>query len=209
MKNPESVTVPGRTRPRRLRRSLALRNMVAETRVAAEQLIMPHFVLPAERGLSPIDSMPGIARMGLQDLVKQVGADRELGIRSVLLFGLPGEGGKDPAGSSASDPAGAVPRACRELKRAFGSDILVVTDVCLCAYTDHGHCGVLRGDEVDNDPSLGRLAAMALAHAEAGADIVAPSDMMDGRVAAIRDALDDAGLETTGILSYAVKYASA
>ena len=201
--------VPGRTRPRRLRRSQAMRDLVAETHLAAEQLIMPHFVLPTEKGNEPIPSMPGIDRMGIEDLVRRVEADRELGIRSVLLFGLAGDGEKDPTGSVSASAEGSVPRAVRALKKRFGDDLLVMTDVCLCAYTDHGHCGVLEGDLVKNDPSLPLLAGMALAHAEAGADMVAPSDMMDGRVAAIRDRLDAEGLVETGILSYSVKYASA
>lgn len=204
----ENVTVPGRNRPRRLRRTPALRNLVAETRLHADQLIMPHFVISGAQGAEEIPSMPGIYRYGLKDLLTRIQLDRELGIRSVLLFGLPPEGGKDAAGSPAWDPHGAVPEAVREIKRVFGHDVVVFTDVCLCAYTNHGHCGVLVDDEVENDPSLVNLAAMALAHAEAGADFVAPSDMMDGRVAAIRDALDENGLTKTGILSYAVKYAS-
>jgi porphobilinogen synthase len=206
--NASEASGPGRIRPRRLRRTEALRDLVAETRVAAEQLIMPHFVLPGE-GREPVASMPGIDRLSVTELVRQAEKDRELGIRSVLLFGLPVEGAKDPEGRHAADPQSAVPRAVRELKKAFGDDLLVITDVCLCAYTDHGHCGVLEEGEVLNDPSLPLLADMAQCHAEAGADLVAPSDMMDGRVAAIRDRLDGVGLSATGILSYAVKYASA
>jgi len=200
---------PGRCRPRRLRRSAVLRDLVAETDVTADRLVMPHFVLPARTGREPVPSMPGIARMGEQDLIKQVGEDLELGIRTVLLFGLPPEGAKDAEGSSAWDAEAAVPVAVRGLKKAFGDDLLVITDVCLCAYTDHGHCGVLVDGEVENDSSLELLSSMALTHAEAGADLVAPSDMMDGRVGAIRDALDDTGHATTGILAYSAKYASA
>ncbi|MFI5309994.1 MAG: porphobilinogen synthase [Gemmatimonadales bacterium] len=205
----DQEAVIGRVRPRRLRRSPALRDLVAETRVRAEQLIMPHFVEPRDRGADPIPSMPGISRVGVDDLVRIAESDRKLGIRSVLLFGVPSEGAKDAEGTSAHDPAGTVPRAIRALKKAMGSDIVVLTDVCLCAYTSHGHCGVLSGDTVDNDRSLGPLAEMAITHADAGADMVAPSDMMDGRVAAIRDALDRRGHSAVGILSYAVKYASA
>jgi porphobilinogen synthase len=205
----DQVTTPGRFRPRRLRRGRPLRDMVAETRVAPEQLIMPHFVLPAASGREEIPSMPGIERLGREDLERRVEADLELGLRTVLLFGLAGAGEKDPVGKAAAAAEGAVPAAVRALKRSFGEDLLVVTDVCLCAYTEHGHCGVLEQGEVLNDPSLAHLAAMAVAHAEAGADVVAPSDMMDGRVGAIRDALDGRGLEHVGILSYAVKYASA
>ncbi len=203
------MVTPGRIRPRRLRRSEALRDLVADTWVRPQQLVMPHFVLPAARGVEPIASMPGLARLGIEDLVRTVVADRELGIRAVLLFGSPAEGAKDPEGACAHDPEGTVPRAVRALRDALGSDIVTITDVCLCGYTDHGHCGVITDGEVDNDRSLLPLANMALAHAEAGADLVAPSDMMDGRVAAIRDALDHAGHTGVGILSYAVKYASA
>ena len=203
------MVTPGRVRPRRLRRGGALRDLVAETWVRPQQLIMPHFVLPAARGVDPIASMPGVARLGIDDLVRAVAADRELGIRTVLLFGSPAAGTKDPEGACAHDPTGTVPRAVRALRDAMGSDIVIITDVCLCAYTDHGHCGVIANAQVDNDRSLRPLAAMAVAHAAAGVDLVAPSDMMDGRVAAIRDALDVAGHSGVGILSYAVKYASA
>jgi porphobilinogen synthase len=203
------IAAPGRIRPRRLRRSPALRDLVAETSVLARQLVMPHFVLPVAKANEPIASMPDIYRTGVDDLLRVVESDHKLGIKSVLLFGTPPAGAKDATGSSAHDPDAAVPRAVRALRAAFGQDLVIMTDVCLCAYTDHGHCGVLVGGEVDNDRSLAPLAAMALAHAEAGADLVAPSDMMDGRVAALRDALDADGHTETGILSYAVKYASA
>jgi porphobilinogen synthase len=154
--------------------------------------------------------MPGIQRQGRQDLLRQLESDLELGIRTVLLFGLASEGGKDARGDGAADDFAAVPQALREIKRAFGDDLCVISDVCVCAYTSHGHCGVLaETGGVDNDESLAPLVAMALAHAEAGADMVAPSDMMDGRIAAIRDGLDARGLVQCGILSYAVKYASA
>ncbi len=153
--------------------------------------------------------MPGISRLGVDDLVRTVESDLRLGVRAVLLFGVPRDGTKDADGSSARDPEGTVPTAIRALRGALGHDIVVFTDVCLCAYTDHGHCGILLNGAVDNDRSLGPIAAMALVHAEAGADMVAPSDMMDGRVAAIRDALDRQGQSDVGILSYAVKYASA
>ncbi len=184
--------------------------MVRETRIAPEQLIMPHFVLPSANGRQAIDSMPGIERLGRDALLEQVESDAEIGVRNVLIFGLAGEGEKDPVAGAASDPKGAVPLAVKEIKKRFGEDVLVITDVCLCAYTDHGHCGFLDdAGRVLNDPSLEQLTAMAVAHAEAGADVVAPSDMMDGRVAAIRDGLDDRGLTETAILSYSVKYASA
>lgn len=205
----KATTTPGRIRPRRLRRGAVMRDMVRETSITPAQLVMPHFVLPADDGREPIASMPGIERLGIEPLVRQVESDLELGLRQVLLFGLATAGGKDPHGTGASDPHGAAPAAVRALKKAFGDDLLVITDVCLCAYTDHGHCGFLEHGEVVNDPSLDQLAAMALTHAEAGADVVAPSDMMDGRVAAIRDRLDESGLENTAIMSYSVKYASA
>jgi porphobilinogen synthase len=202
-------TPTGRLRPRRLRRGAALRDLVAETRVNASQLIMPHFVLAAQTGDEPLPSMPGISRYGIDNLVRAVEADLALGIRTVLLFGVPAAGRKDATGTPSRDPQGTVPQAVRALKKAMGSDLVVITDVCLCAYTDHGHCGILRDGTIDNDRSLAPITAMAVAHAEAGADLVGPSDMMDGRVAAIRDGLDAAGLHDTGIMSYAVKYASA
>ena len=205
----DTSTIPGRVRPRRARRTPAIRELVAETRVTAQQLIMPHFVLPETTGEEPIASMPGISRLGVDDLVRAVERDRRLGIATVLLFGTPPSGDKDGEGSSAADEHGAVPRAIRALKSALGADLTVITDVCLCAYTDHGHCGVLTDGEVDNDRSLKPLTDMALAHAAAGVDMVAPSDMMDGRVGAIRDALDAEGHSAVGILSYAAKYASA
>jgi porphobilinogen synthase len=200
---------PLRQRPRRLRRSALLRELVGETHLRPAQLVQPHFALPRERGAEAIGSMPGIARLGRQDLLRRVGTDLELGLRNVLLFGLAREGEKSPLGERSQDATGAVQRAVEALKAEFGDELLVITDVCLCAYTDHGHCGVLEGGQVRNDPSLALLAEMAVSHAAAGADIVAPSDMMDGRVAALRDALDASGFETTGLLSYAVKYASA
>jgi porphobilinogen synthase len=204
------VTTPGRTRLRRLRRTKTLRNLVAEASVSAEHLIMPHFVVPAKRANEPISSMPGISQMGLENVVKQIGKDLELGIRAVLLFGHPEHGGKTPDGREAAAANGAVQKTCERLKRDFGNDLVVMTDVCLCAYTDHGHCGILTTDgRVLNDESLLPLVNMAVSHARAGADVVAPSDMMDGRIAAIRDALDDAHCEDTLLMSYAVKFASA
>ncbi len=202
-------SVPGRARPRRLRATEALRALVRETRPARDAWIMPHFVLPAPRGAEPIASMPGIFRTGLDDLLARVDADLALGIRSVLLFGICADDAKDPHGSEAWNPDAAVPRAVRALKRRFGKDLVVMTDVCLCAYTDHGHCGWIEDGRVHNDRSLAALASEAVCHAEAGADVVAPSDMMDGRVAALRDALDARGLTGTGIMAYSVKYASA
>jgi porphobilinogen synthase len=205
-----NITVPERMRPRRLRHTRALRELVAETTLTSAQLIMPHFVLPQAKGNEPIASMPGIAQLGQDDLLASVESDFKLGIRSVLLFGHPEHGGKTPDGRAAAAANGAVQQAVQNLKRQFGEELIVMTDVCLCAYTDHGHCGVLGADRrVVNDASLAPIVAAALSHAEAGADVVAPSDMMDGRVAAIRDGLDDAGFESVVLMSYAVKYASA
>jgi porphobilinogen synthase len=184
-----------------------LREALAETRLHPAQLVQPHFVVAGDHAVVPIDAMPGIARMGTKALADRVAADRELGVRAVLLFGVTQD--KDAAASSATDPDGLVPRAVRALRDRFGDDVVVMTDVCLCGSTDHGHCGVLREGRVDNDATLPLLSAMALGHARAGADVVAPSDMMDGRVAAIRDALDAAGCEETAILSYSSKFASA
>ena len=196
-------------RPRRLRTTERLRALVRESRVSAEQLVMPHFVLPTDRAEDPFESMPGISRYGVKNLVERVLADADLGIRAVLLFGTPEDGKKDERGTPASSPSSAVARAVEALKQRAGDEIVVITDVCLCAYTSHGHCGVLRDGKVINDETLPLLKDIALAHAGAGADVVAPSDMMDGRVAAIRKGLDEANYEDVGILSYAAKYASA
>lgn len=200
-------------RPRRLRVASAVRDLVAETDVLPRHLMMPYFVVPGRGQEQPIASLPGVSRLSPDALLPRLERALELGIRSTVLFGVVPEGAKDPLGLAAHDPNGPVAEAVRAAKRAFGRDLTVVTDVCLCGYTDHGHCGVLadtpRGVVVDNDASLRHLAAMALTHAEAGADIVSPSDMMDGRVAALRSALDGGGFEDVGILSYAVKYASA
>src|SRR5690606_38193306 len=204
-----SITTPTRVRPRRLRRTPALRDLVAETRVTAAELIMPHFVLPTAKADVPIGSMPGISQHGIDNLLAQVEQDLELGIRAVLLFGHPEEGTKSPDAAAAASANGAVQRAVEALKRRHGDALIVMTDVCLCAYTSHGHCGVLRDGRIDNDASLEPLVAAALSHARAGADVVAPSDMMDGRVAAIRDALDAHGFDEVVLMSYAVKYASA
>ncbi len=197
-------------RPRRLRFHPGMRDLVAEARLDAGMFVMPHFVLPGDDDVEDIDAMPGIRREGVNRLLDTLAADLELGIRSVLLFGVPSdEDPKHPDGRSAYADDALVPRAVAAIKERFGDRLAVMTDVCLCAYTDHGHCGVIEGGRVANDPSLGHLARMALAHARAGADVVAPSDMMDGRVFAIRDMLDDGGFVDTPIMSYSVKYASA
>lgn len=194
-------------RPRRLRRTPLLRESVAETRVHRSQLIVPHFVREGGGPDQPIEAMPGVARLSIPRLLEQVRADRDLGLGSVLLFGVTER--KDPLATSATARDGLVSRAVSALRERFGDDLVVMTDVCLCGSTDHGHCGILKDGAVLNDESLPLLAAMATAHALAGADVVAPSDMMDGRVAAIRAALDAAGRTDTAILSYSTKFASA
>jgi porphobilinogen synthase len=194
-------------RPRRLRLSSRLREAVAETRLSPTQLIQPHFVMDGSGADVPIDSMPGVVRSGIPSLVQQVVRDRDAGLGSVLLFGVTEH--KDAAASAATDPDGLVPRAVRALRDACGDDLLILTDVCLCGATDHGHCGVLEDGVVLNDESLPLLAEAALSHAKAGADVVAPSDMMDMRVMAIRDRLDEEGFSDTAILSYSTKFASA
>jgi porphobilinogen synthase len=201
----QSLPVPDR-RPRRLRRSETLRRMVRETHVSPADFIYPLFVTHEADTRREIASMPGNYHWSVDRIAAEAQEAAALGIPAVLLFGIPEE--KDAAGSGAHHPHGVVQQAVREIKRAV-PELVVITDVCLCEYTDHGHCGVVRGAEVLNDPTLSLLARTAVSHAEAGADIVAPSDMMDGRVAAIRQALDVAGYDQTPILSYAAKYASA
>jgi len=166
---------------------------------------MPYFVIPGRRRREPVPSMPGVERLTVDELVREAASLVRLGIPGVILFGLPSR--KDATGSEAWSQAGAVQQGVRALKRSV-PDLVVMTDVCLCEYTHHGHCGVFHGGEVDNDATLPLLAKAALSHARAGADLVAPSDMMDGRVRAIRRALDRAGFTRTGILAYAAKYAS-
>lgn len=197
-------------RPRRLRFHPRLRDAVAQARLDPRLFVMPHFVLRRPDAVEDIDAMPGIHREGVDRLLFTVDNDLALGIGSVLLFGVPDDDEpKHPDGRASYAENALIPTAVQALKQRFGDDLVVMTDVCLCAYTDHGHCGVLAGQRVANDPSLAHLARMAVAHAVAGADVVAPSDMMDGRVLAIRDALDEAGLVDTPIMSYSVKYASA
>jgi porphobilinogen synthase len=191
---------------RRLRRTGRLRSLVRETRLDLADFVMPLFVRPGEGVVQPLEGLPGIAQRSVDELVEEVGTLAALGVSSVLLFGIPEE--KDEHGSGAYDDDGIVQRALRELRPRF-PDLVLATDVCLCEYTSHGHCGVVEGEEIDNDRSVELLVRTAISHAEAGADAVCPSDMMDGRVAAIRDALDDAGYEGTPIVSYAAKYASA
>ncbi len=193
-------------RPRRLRRSAALRNLVRETILAPSQLVLPLFVRPGTGVRQPVSSMPGVNQTSVDEMVKDARAAAAAGIGGVLLFGIPAQ--KDAEGSGAWDDDGPVQQAVRALKREL-PQLVVITDVCLCEYTSHGHCGVLVDGDVDNDATLELLAREAVSHARAGADIVAPSDMMDGRVAAIRHALDDAGLSSTAIMAYSAKFAGA
>ncbi|MCW3033648.1 MAG: porphobilinogen synthase [Solirubrobacteraceae bacterium] len=199
------------TRMRRLRATAPLRGLVRETELRASQLVLPLFVAetqpPSGRDREPIESMPGVARLSLSAAVAEAQDAAALGLAGVMLFGIPAE--KDEQGSGAWDDEGAVQLAVRAIKQAVGG-LLVMTDVCLCEYTSHGHCGVLRSDNtVDNDASVELLARTAVSHARAGADLVAPSDMMDGRVGAIREELDGEGFAETPILAYSAKFASA
>jgi porphobilinogen synthase len=193
-------------RPRRLRRTGTLRRLVRETRVDVADLIQPYFVTTGSGVRRPVGSMPGVDQTSVDELVRDAREAARLGIPAVLLFGIPDH--KDARGSSGWDEHGVVQEAVRAL-RAEVPDLVVITDVCLCEYTSHGHCGVLHDGTVDNDATLELLARQALSHARAGADIVAPSDMMDGRVGTIRRTLDAEGFQHTAILSYAAKYASA
>jgi len=193
-------------RPRRLRKNETFRALIRETRLSASQLIYPLFIMPGKNKREEIPSMPGVFRLSVDQLKKEAEECLKLGIQNVILFGLPEK--KDAMGSGAHAKDGIIQRAIKELKNK-APEMMVTTDVCLCEYTDHGHCGCLIGNEVDNDTTLEILAKTALSHAQAGADMVAPSDMMDGRVAEIRAALDENNLEMIPIMSYAVKYASA
>jgi porphobilinogen synthase len=193
-------------RLRRLRTTETLRDMVRETRLSPDMFILPLFVCEGEGVRREVSSMPGVFNLSVDEAVRETAAAQADGIRRVLLFGLPDH--KDDVGSAAYDPEAPVQAAVRAIKREV-PDSLVITDVCLCEYTDHGHCGLIVDGEIANDPSVEQLVRAAVSHATAGADIVAPSDMMDGRVGAIRDALDDRGFENVAIMSYAAKYCSA
>jgi len=194
------------TRLRRLRRTPALRDLVRETSLSPAQLVQPAFVVAGEGVRDEIDSMPGIERFSISELVAEATEIASLGVGAILLFGIPSA--KDESATGAYDDEGVVQMAVRALKEAH-PDLTVITDVCLCEYTSHGHCGFLRDGEVDNDITIELLAKTAVSHAEAGADVVAPSDMMDGRVGAIRHQLDEEGHSRVAILSYSSKYASA
>jgi porphobilinogen synthase len=193
-------------RPRRLRRSPAIRSLVRETRLSPDNFLYPLFVVTGQGQRREVGSMPGVFQLSVDEIVKEAAAAKADGVPGVLLFGLPAS--KDAGGSGAADPEGPVPSAVRALKKDVPG-LLVVTDVCLCEYTSHGHCGILDGEEIVNDATVEELARAALTHAAAGADIVAPSDMMDGRVGRIREKLDGAGFTQVAIMSYAAKYCSA
>lgn len=197
-------------RPRRLRRGAVMRELVAETKLCASMLMTPYFVTEAAQGQEPIPSMPEQYRYSIDALLKQVEADMALGLRAALLFGVVAPASKDAVGQGGQAQEGLIPRAVRALRKQFGDALLIATDVCLCGYTNHGHCGLLSDEGmVQNDASLPHLAAMACAHADAGADMVAPSDMMDGRIVALRRALDEAGHGDVALMAYSAKYASA
>ena len=192
-------------RPRRLRKNDAFRRMVRQTRLSVDNLIMPLFVVPGTHVRTAVNSMPGIAQLSVDCAVEECKEIRDLAIPAVILFGLPEK--KDSAGSDAYSDNGIIQRALRAIKEAV-PDLVLITDVCLCEYTDHGHCGVVVDGDVDNDSTLDLLAKEALSHARAGADMVAPSDMMDGRVGRIREALDEQGFDHLPIMAYAAKFAS-
>jgi porphobilinogen synthase len=193
-------------RPRRLRKNPIIRELVAETRLSKDMFIYPYFVIPGKSTKQSIDAMPGISRFSVDMLVKDVEIGLKAGVNKILLFGVGEEKFEDA--HSAYDAHSVVVEAIRELKKKFGNDLYVITDVCLCAYTTHGHCGIVHDDYVENDSTLEVLSKMALAHAQAGADMVAPSDMMDGRIAAIRKKLDENKFVNTSLMSYATKFAS-
>jgi porphobilinogen synthase len=192
-------------RPRRLRKSPILREMVAETRLSKDMFIYPYFVVPGKNVEHGIDAMPGVSHFSVDTLLKDVEKSLSLGINKVLLFGVGEEKTEDA--SSSYDKHSVVANAVRELKKEFADDLYVITDVCTCAYTTHGHCGILQHDYVQNDKTVDVLAKMALSHAQAGADMIAPSDMMDGRILGIREKLDQHNLENTAIMSYSIKFA--
>ncbi len=193
-------------RPRRMRKSKIVRDMIAETTLSRDQFVMPHFVIDGLNKRETITTMPGIERQTTDVLIKQLEADLAVGINKILLFGVTEE--KDEKGTSAFRKDNLIAHTIREIRKTFGDQIYIITDVCLCAYMSHGHCGVLRHGEIVNDETLPILASMAMSHAEAGVDMVAPSDMMDGRVMAIRETLDDNGFTNTALMSYSIKFSS-
>jgi len=201
---PAALTITRRLR--RLRRTATMRALVRETRLSPDMFMLPLFVCEGEGVRREVASMPGVFNLSVDEAVKEAAAAQADGVKSVILFGIPDR--KDDIGSQAYDPEAPVQAAIRAIKREV-ADVLVATDVCLCEYTDHGHCGIVIDHEIANDPTVDQLVRAAVSHAAAGADIVAPSDMMDGRVGAIRRALDERGFENTAIMAYAAKYCSA
>ncbi len=195
-------------RPRRLRSNESIRELIAETRVSVSSLMQPYFLSKDRNAVEPITNFTGVHRYGIDKLLKEIETDLECGVKSFLLFGGAENDKKDEVGSDATHLQSIVPQAIRDIKKQFGKDLTLFSDVCLCPYTSHGHCGVIREDQVDNDSSLDILAEMARVHAEAGVDFVAPSDMMDGRVGRIREVLDSSAFQDVGILAYTAKYAS-
>ncbi len=193
------------TRPRRLRRSPALRRMVRETQLSVDDFIYPMFITEGEGVRNPVSSMPEVFQLSIDEALKEIEEVAALGIPMIDLFGIPRT--KDLAGKHAIDEDGLIPQAVRAIKERF-PELLVMTDVCLCEWLEHGHCGLVRGEEILNDETLPVLAKMAVAHARAGADMISPSDMMDGRIGAVRAALDEAGLPDTPIMAYSAKFAS-
>jgi porphobilinogen synthase len=193
-------------RPRRLRRNETLRRMIRETRLGRDDLIQPYFVCPGRDVKKPIGAMPGVAQMSVDQVLREARETHAAGVPAIILFGIPSR--KDATGSEAWNENGEVQRAVREIKEHIPG-LAIITDVCMCEYTDHGHCGVIKNGDVDNDATLELLVREALSHVRAGADIVAPSDMMDGRVGAIRNAFDEEGFEDTPIMAYSAKFASA
>ena len=195
-------------RLRRLRKTETLRNLISETRIDIDKLILPLFVVPGKRVRNAIKSMPGSFKTSIDELVKDIESAYKSGIKSIILFGIPEK--KDAIGSAGYSKTGIIPRAIKSIKKDI-PDMLIIADVCMCEYTSHGHCGIIRGNppDVDNDETLKKLAQASYVYADAGADIIAPSDMMDGRVKSIRDMLDSKGFINTPIMSYAAKYSSA
>lgn len=194
-------------RPRRLRKNPIIREMVAETRLSKDMFVYPYFVVPGNNIVNPIAAMPGINHFSEDTLLKDIEKGLKLGVNKIMLFGVGDEKSEDAA--TAYHDHSLVPSALRLLKKTFADDLYIITDVCVCSYTTHGHCGILKDDYIQNDPTVEVIARMGVTHAEAGADMLAPSDMMDGRIAALRSALDGQGFVNTGIMSHATKFASA
>jgi len=192
-------------RLRRLRKNNTIRDWVSETQLHPKDIILPYFIVEGKGVKEPIKSMPGVYHLSIDNLIKNIDEIRKMGIQAILLFGIPKF--KDNLGSQAYKKDGIVQRAIKAIKKEF-KDLIVITDVCLCGYTSHGHCGIVKGGRIDNDETLKVLSKVALSHAEAGADFVAPSAMMDGQVRAIRESLDNGGFKDVGILAYSAKYAS-